>query len=220
MDKKIRVGIIFGGKSAEHEVALQSAKNVIENFEKYVLRAGFVKGEDYIRTVYNMIVDIFNEQKITDYECYQIRENSIAIVLNTENAENIGKEIASKFEDSVIPMYEVVPVKDGSGAEENNQIIINNIEGKENVYTRTKLIISVINNENNGEITSYKDIEDKILEIETLYLGMNSKSFCKVSGKLDVLVSINNEEEVKEEPVKELKKESKEDDLLDGLEEL
>ena len=192
----------------------------IENFEKYVLRAGFVKGEDYIRTVYNMIVDIFNEQKITDYECYQIRENSIAIVLNTENAENIGKEIASKFEDSVIPMYEVVPVKDGSGAEENNQIIINNIEGKENVYTRTKLIISVINNENNGEITSYKDIEDKILEIETLYLGMNSKSFCKVSGKLDVLVSINNEEEVKEEPVKELKKESKEDDLLDGLEEL
>lgn len=77
----------------------------IENFEKYVLRAGFVKGEDYIRTVYNMIVDIFNEQKITDYECYQIRENSIAIVLNTENAENIGKEIASKFEDSVIPMW-------------------------------------------------------------------------------------------------------------------
>ncbi len=37
MDKKIRVGIIFGGKSAEHEVALQSAKNVIDaiNKEKY-----------------------------------------------------------------------------------------------------------------------------------------------------------------------------------------
>ncbi len=37
MAKKIRVGIIFGGKSAEHEVSLQSAKNVIEalNKEKY-----------------------------------------------------------------------------------------------------------------------------------------------------------------------------------------
>ncbi len=37
MDKKIRVGIIFGGKSAEHEVALQSAKNVIDaiNKDKY-----------------------------------------------------------------------------------------------------------------------------------------------------------------------------------------
>ena len=35
--KKIRVAIIFGGKSAEHEVSLQSAKNVYEaiNREKY-----------------------------------------------------------------------------------------------------------------------------------------------------------------------------------------
>jgi D-alanine-D-alanine ligase len=35
--KKIKVGIIFGGKSAEHEVSLQSAKNVYEaiNREKY-----------------------------------------------------------------------------------------------------------------------------------------------------------------------------------------
>jgi len=35
--KKIRVGILFGGKSAEHEVSLQSAKNVIDaiNRDKY-----------------------------------------------------------------------------------------------------------------------------------------------------------------------------------------
>lgn len=32
--KKIRVGILFGGKSAEHEVSLQSAKNVIEAIDK------------------------------------------------------------------------------------------------------------------------------------------------------------------------------------------
>ena len=37
MDKKINVAILFGGKSAEHEVSLQSAKNVFEaiNREKY-----------------------------------------------------------------------------------------------------------------------------------------------------------------------------------------
>lgn len=32
--KKIRVGVIFGGRSAEHEVSLQSAKNVIEAIDK------------------------------------------------------------------------------------------------------------------------------------------------------------------------------------------
>ena len=37
MGKKLRVGIIFGGKSAEHEVSLQSAKNVYDaiNRDKY-----------------------------------------------------------------------------------------------------------------------------------------------------------------------------------------
>lgn len=34
MKKKLRVGIIFGGKSAEHEVSLQSAKNVIDALDK------------------------------------------------------------------------------------------------------------------------------------------------------------------------------------------
>ena len=34
MKKKIRVGIIFGGKSAEHEVSLQSGKNIIEAIDK------------------------------------------------------------------------------------------------------------------------------------------------------------------------------------------
>ena len=34
MSNKIRVGILFGGKSAEHEVSLQSAKNVVEAIDK------------------------------------------------------------------------------------------------------------------------------------------------------------------------------------------
>lgn len=34
MTKKIRVGILFGGKSAEHEISLLSAKNVIDALDK------------------------------------------------------------------------------------------------------------------------------------------------------------------------------------------
>ncbi len=36
MGKKIRVGILFGGKSAEHEVSLQSAKNVVDAIDKKI----------------------------------------------------------------------------------------------------------------------------------------------------------------------------------------
>lgn len=34
MKRKLRVGVLFGGKSGEHEVSLQSAKNVIEAMDK------------------------------------------------------------------------------------------------------------------------------------------------------------------------------------------
>ena len=35
MDKKrIRVGILFGGRSAEHEISLLSAKNVIDALDR------------------------------------------------------------------------------------------------------------------------------------------------------------------------------------------
>ncbi|HKT47489.1 MAG TPA: hypothetical protein VJP87_08200, partial [Candidatus Acidoferrales bacterium] len=34
MTNKIRVGILFGGKSAEHEISLLSAKTVIEALDK------------------------------------------------------------------------------------------------------------------------------------------------------------------------------------------
>ncbi len=34
MKDKIRVGVLFGGRSAEHEVSLQSAKNIIEALDK------------------------------------------------------------------------------------------------------------------------------------------------------------------------------------------
>lgn len=34
MQEKIRVGIVFGGRSAEHEVSLQSAKNVLEALDR------------------------------------------------------------------------------------------------------------------------------------------------------------------------------------------
>lgn len=32
--RKTRVGIIFGGKSAEHEVSLQSARNIIDALDR------------------------------------------------------------------------------------------------------------------------------------------------------------------------------------------
>ena len=34
MKKKLRVAILFGGKSAEHEISLISARNIVEAMDK------------------------------------------------------------------------------------------------------------------------------------------------------------------------------------------
>ncbi len=68
MKRKIRVGILFGGRSAEHEVSLQSAKNVIEaiDHEKYevVLIGIDKKGKWYLSEASKNILHANNPKLI------------------------------------------------------------------------------------------------------------------------------------------------------------
>lgn len=66
--KKIKVGIIFGGKSAEHEVSLQSAKNVIDAIDKdkyeVVLIGIDKKGRWYLNESTNFLLNSKNPKLI------------------------------------------------------------------------------------------------------------------------------------------------------------
>ena len=67
-NKKIRLGILFGGKSAEHEVSLISAKNVIEalDTEKYdIFLIGIDKtGEWRLRDGYSYLMNDDNPKLV------------------------------------------------------------------------------------------------------------------------------------------------------------
>lgn len=43
MKKKLKIGVLFGGKSAEHEVSLMSAKNIIEALDSKKYQVGKIK---------------------------------------------------------------------------------------------------------------------------------------------------------------------------------
>ncbi len=68
MTKKIRVGILFGGKSAEHEISLLSAKNVIAALDKNkyeVVLVGIDKnGEWHLRDAYQFLTNADNPKRI------------------------------------------------------------------------------------------------------------------------------------------------------------
>jgi len=68
MKKKLKIGILFGGRSAEHEVSLQSARNVIESFDrnKYeVIPIGISKeGKWLLNTASNYLLNSNNPKLI------------------------------------------------------------------------------------------------------------------------------------------------------------
>jgi D-alanine-D-alanine ligase len=79
-NKKIRLGVLFGGKSAEHEVSLISAKNIIEALdkEKYdVYLIGIDKtGEWRLRNGYSYLMNADNPKLVELHEA----KDSIALV--------------------------------------------------------------------------------------------------------------------------------------------
>jgi len=90
MTRKIRVGILFGGKSAEHEVSLQSAKNIIEalNRDKYepVLIGIDKKGRWHLSDASQFLLNVDDPRLIK----LKKTENDVALIPGDEEKELIS----------------------------------------------------------------------------------------------------------------------------------
>src|SRR3989344_8493579 len=66
--KKLKIGVLFGGKSAEHEVSLQSARNIINSLDKdkyEVIPIGIDKvGRWHLNVVTNYLLNENNPKLI------------------------------------------------------------------------------------------------------------------------------------------------------------
>jgi len=115
-NKKIRLGVLFGGKSTEHEVSLISAKNVIEALdkEKYdVFLIGIDKtGEWRLRDGYSYLMNADNSKLV---QLHEVKER-IALV-----PKNNGKEFVSCSESQLQESLEldvIFPVLHGRHGED------------------------------------------------------------------------------------------------------
>ena len=103
--KKIRVGILFGGKSAEHEVSLQSAKNVIDaiNRDKYepVLIGIDKSGKWLLNESSNFLLNSDNPKLIRLNQA----SDSVALVPQSEGEiSNLSRSDFSQAVDVVFPI--------------------------------------------------------------------------------------------------------------------
>jgi D-alanine-D-alanine ligase len=114
-NKKIRLGVLFGGKSAEHEVSLISAKNVIEALDpqKYdVFLIGIDKtGEWRLRNGYAYLMNADNPKLIQLHEA----KESLALVPKQDRKALVYSD--SQFQES-LQIDVIFPVLHGTYGED------------------------------------------------------------------------------------------------------
>lgn len=68
MSRKIRVGVLFGGKSAEHEISLQSAKSIMDALDRNKYETVLIgidkNGEWHLRDAYQYLLNADNPKEI------------------------------------------------------------------------------------------------------------------------------------------------------------
>ncbi|SHG93677.1 D-alanine--D-alanine ligase [Ornithinibacillus halophilus] len=114
--KKTKVGIIFGGKSAEHEVSLQSAKNIVEAIDKEkfeVVLIGIDKnGKWHVNDESSYLINAENPKLI------QLNKSneSVAVVPGSTEHQLIHAKNAATLEqlDVVFPIVHGTLGEDGS----------------------------------------------------------------------------------------------------------
>lgn len=115
-NKKIRLGILFGGKSAEHEVSLISAKNVIEALdkEKYdVFLIGIDKtGEWRLRDAYSYLMHADNPKLVALHEA----KEGVALVPKN-NRKELVSYLGNQLQES-LQLDVIFPVLHGTYGED------------------------------------------------------------------------------------------------------
>ncbi|WBU48452.1 D-alanine--D-alanine ligase [Kosakonia pseudosacchari] len=113
---KLRVGVVFGGKSAEHEVSLQSAKNIVDAMDKSrfdVVLLGIDKqGQWHVSDANNYLLNASDPARIA----LNPSANSVALVPGNQQQQLIQAENSTPLPnvDVIFPIVHGTLGEDGS----------------------------------------------------------------------------------------------------------
>jgi D-alanine-D-alanine ligase len=116
---KTRVGIIFGGRSGEHEISIRSAKTVIEkiNKDKYeVVPIAITREGNWLNPAESLKLMPANVQEDFRGDVEKLSENSIALIGDTKykGLTNIGNGEKSAALDVIFPVLHGTYGEDGT----------------------------------------------------------------------------------------------------------
>ncbi|MGM0508781.1 MAG: hypothetical protein ACQERZ_06385 [Fusobacteriota bacterium] len=181
----------------------------IRDLDPYVLEYGFANGENVLRVVSHMFQENLQFDQITDYKLTHVRENQFLLFMDPEETSDFGKRMVQEFDKEMVPLYN----------NKKGTITFKNKLGEEIDYPMMSLLVIGFTNKIRGEITKFKDLEDKILEIEKLNYDVKEGSqYIEYDDFKKGLGNDQNENNKEKEKTKDEEAEIEtDDDLLDGL---
>lgn len=192
----------------------------LKNTEPYKIKFGLNSLEAIITIVLETANDVIEELNIKKYNLMHLSETNFILITDPEYTEDFSKKFIDGFDIEILSLYRqktkegVITFKDKDGEESNYSMIIAQL--------------GIINTTENRENDSYKDIEDKILEIEEVFYNKTENSFyvtyskdgMEENGRSDDNKSEMELEELNLEDLGELETLELDEDLLVGLDEI
>jgi D-alanine-D-alanine ligase len=117
---KTRIGVIFGGRSGEHEISIRSAKTVIEQIdrEKYeVIPIAIDKEGGWLNPVKALALLPQSTRELLESEITKYPQNPIALLGDT-SYKGLTKLTAAEGEENQAPLDVVFPVLHGTYGED------------------------------------------------------------------------------------------------------
>lgn len=116
MKKKIKVGILFGGKSAEHEVALQSAKNIVDAIDKDAYEVALIgidkQGQWHLQDSAKFLLNADNPETIA------LDTSSASETLAVIPATHTSQIVSTSEKQAIDPVDVIFPVLHGPYGED------------------------------------------------------------------------------------------------------
>ena len=118
--QKIKLGIIFGGRSGEHEISIRSAKIVIEQIDKdkyEVIPIAISQEGNWLNPKESLKLFSAQTQKLLNENIGNYSSNAIALIGDTKYKGLTGLETSGKKENST-PIDVIFPVLHGTYGED------------------------------------------------------------------------------------------------------
>ncbi len=118
--QKIKLGVIFGGRSGEHEISIRSAKTVIEQIDKdkyEVIPIAISQAGNWLNPKESLKLFSAPTQKLLNENIVNYSSNAIALIGDTKYKGLTGLETSGKKENST-PIDVIFPVLHGTYGED------------------------------------------------------------------------------------------------------